>query len=136
MIHCICQWLLTGLQDHFETCVLCRHLGLCFEQRVANDSVWFFSRIFYVNFHGVEMQVPLYIECSLFSFCRLHRRLHALMSKLSSICFTFGECAMHAEAIIQEIPLWLFRDYESYVMSLSALSIPEMYGKASSMIPH
>ena len=114
----VCQWLLTGLQDHFDGCVLCSHLQFLFERRDANDSIWFYSRIFYVKFHGVEMQVPLlYIESSLFSFCRLLRRLHAFMTKLHSICFTFGESAMHAEAIIEEIPLWLFRDYESYVSS-------------------
>ena len=66
--------------------------------------------MFEIKFHRVQIQVSiLYIESSMFSFCRLHHLLFHLISKLSGVYHESGESTMYAEAVVFDASPWLFQ---------------------------
>ena len=80
----VCEWLLMGLKKHSFVCCSCVFLQNGFEQ--CEDSVRYNASMFEIKFHCVQIQVSiLYIESSMFSFCRLHHLLFHLISKLSGV---------------------------------------------------
>lgn len=88
--------------------------------------------IFFLD--GVHLSFPIeVIESSLFSFCLLHRLHNLLLSKLCSPSINGDLWRRSADNVLVEVPTWLHRQKNSYVLSLSALSVPELKVVASSL---
>jgi hypothetical protein len=122
----VCEWLLMGLKEHSLCGCSCVPLEHGFEE--FEDNVRYVAPMFEIRFCSVQIQVPiLYIESSLFSFCRLHHLLLQLKSKLSCVYVRSGENAMYAEAVVFDAPPWLFQTDEEISMSLSALSVSQLH---------
>jgi hypothetical protein len=80
----VCQWLLMGLEEHSRQCRSCPELQAIYDS--FKNEVCYTCPFFHVTFMGIRLSVSYtFVQCSSFSFCRLHRRFVLLVSKMQSM---------------------------------------------------
>ena len=122
----VCEWLLNEFRCHMLTCLSCPHLPSFLEREI--DGCRFDGFFFHLTFQSVHFQFPLtFVEGQTFSFCTLQRRLVLSITKLhfsfENLNFVDNELLIYGKIGGIEIPVWIFRDRESYVLSLLALPV-------------
>ena len=87
----VCAWLSDGLQTHSLNCRaqtrLLSHITVTTNGEFSSVTD---SSYFHFFLDGVHFSLPfVYVECAMFSFCRLHRQHDLLVSKVGSPCKKF-----------------------------------------------
>lgn len=108
----VCDWLLHDVGNHsLSSCSTC---SSSFDVVI---NVTYSFAFFQIDFENHQFSIPVsYVESSLFSFCRLHKRLLKLVDGDNE--------NVDAPFILQQLPVWLMRESSSFYLCLSSLSLP------------
>ena len=123
----VCEWLLNGLQVHFDFCSSCIVLQAGLEPFV--DDARYCASIFEIRFRCLRIHIPIsYIESSSFSFCCLHA---LLVEKSNKFHTTFcnndnGDFKVFVDLVVSNVPLWIFRENEDCSNRLMSLSMSQL----------
>src|ERR1700676_3060267 len=111
----VCQWLLTGLNEHRATCVSCP-----LRSGLSDTAVLFQEGQFTVSVGDLSFRLSvLDIESASFSFCRLARRFVNLSVSTAWLRV--------AKFVLSQNPSWLNRPEDLYVRSLEELPRGDLY---------
>ena len=118
----VCQWLLSGLEQHRTTCSRrpCSDLG--------HTAVHYREGLFTIAAGNSSLSLTVAdIESAVFSFCRLARQFVNLTA--------YTAWLPAAEFVLGQNPSWLNHSEELYVRTLDALPRSELYAAAHAVHP-
>ena len=124
----VCEWLLTGLQAHFDYCRCRTVLQAGLEPFV--DNARYCASIFEIRFCCLRIHIPIsYIESASFSFCCLHK---IFLERSKKMCSTF--CGIDdvnyyepfIDTVVANVPSWIFQECQDCSDCLMLLSMTQL----------
>jgi len=110
----VCQWLITGLDQHCATCESCLCSGL------LDTAVHFQEGQFTISAGDVSLWLSVSdIESAIYIFCLLSQQFVNLLACAEWLCA--------AEFVLSQNPSWLNHLKDIYVGSLDALTRSDLY---------